>query len=157
MFDNHDTKDFDLEYFRSLIGYVAQEPVLFNRSIRENIIFGRTDVSEDEIEKACENSYANEFISRIDEGTDYLVGIKGSKLSGGQKQRVAIARAILKNPKILVLDEATSALDTKSEKEIQKALEKISKKGITTIIIAHRYLILFNYIDYQLLSMQIES
>lgn len=150
MIDNYNTKDINLEYFRSLIGYVSQEPVLFNRSIRENIVFGRDNITDKELDDACENSYANEFINRIEERLDYLVGIRGSKLSGGQKQRIAIARAILKKPKILILDEATSALDTKSEKEIQRALEKISKNGITTIIIAHRYNSIYNLIkDYQ--------
>jgi len=150
MIDNYNTKDINLEYFRSLIGYVSQEPVLFNRSIRENIVFGRDNITDKELDDACENSYANEFINRIEERLDYVVGIRGSKLSGGQKQRIAIARAILKKPKILILDEATSALDTKSEKEIQRALEKISKNGITTIIIAHRYNSIYNLIkDYQ--------
>ena len=143
--DNIDIKSYNIEYLRSLIGYVQQEPVLFNKSIRENIIFGREDKLknigdiEDLIQEACEESYANEFIKKLPNNLDYIVGIKGNKLSGGQKQRIAIARAILAKPKILILDEATSALDNKSEKEVQKALDNISQKNRTIIIIAHRF------------------
>ena len=119
------------------------EPVLLNKSFKENIIFGRdlskVDNIDDLIKEACEDAYANEFIQHIDGKYNYVVGIKGSKLSGGQKQRVAIGRAILMKPKILLLDEATSALDNKSEKEVQKALDLISKKNVTNIIIAHRF------------------
>ena len=144
--DNLEIKKYDLQYLRSLIGYVQQEPVLFNKSIRENLIFGREELLnkisnnniDDLIQKACDESYASEFINNLPDGLDYVVGIKGSKLSGGQKQRIAIARAILANPKILILDEATSALDNKSEKEVQRALDNISQKNVTTIIIAHR-------------------
>ena len=144
LIDGMDIKRYDIKYLRSLIGYVQQEPVLFNESIRENIIFGRKEQVEqlgnlDElIENACDESYATEFISKLPDQLEYVVGIKGSKLSGGQKQRVAIARAILHKPKILILDEATSALDNKSEKEVQRALDNISQKNVTTVIIAHR-------------------
>ena len=144
LIDGIDIKRYDIKYLRSLIGYVQQEPVLFNKSIRENIIFGRKDeISQlgdiDElIQNACDESYATEFISKLPDELNYIVGIKGSKLSGGQKQRVAIARAILHKPKILILDEATSALDNKSEKEVQRALDNISQKNVTTVIIAHR-------------------
>ena len=142
--DNIEIKRYNIQYLRSLIGYVQQEPVLFNKSIRENIIFGREEQLkslgniDDLIQKACDESYASEFINKLPGGLNYVVGIKGSKLSGGQKQRIAIARAILANPKILILDEATSALDNKSEKEVQRALDNISQKNVTTIIIAHR-------------------
>ena len=144
LIDGIDIKKYDLEYLRNLIGYVQQEPVLFNRSIKENVIFGREHYlktlgnPEKLVQLACEESYAKEFIEKIPEKYDYMVGIKGSKLSGGQKQRVAIARAILCEPKILILDEATSALDNKSEKEVQAALDHISEKNVTTVIIAHR-------------------
>ena len=134
-FDDYEIKTFDINYWRGMIGYVPQEPVLFNTTIRNNIIFGREDVSDEEINKACEKAYADEFVNVL--GLDYIVGIKGSRLSGGQKQRIAIARAILKKPKLLILDEATSALDNKSEKEVQKALDIVSQ-GVTTIIIAHK-------------------
>ena len=142
--DGLEIKKFDVKYLRSLIGYVQQEPVLFNKSIRENLIFGREEQLKelgniDElIENACDESYASEFIVNLPDQLGYVVGIKGSKLSGGQKQRVAIARAILHKPKILILDEATSALDNKSEKEVQRSLDNISQKNVTTIIIAHR-------------------
>jgi len=139
-----DIKRYDVKYLRSLIGYVQQEPVLFNKSIRDNLIFGREEQIrelgnvDDLIQNACDESYATEFVSKLPDQLDYVVGIKGSKLSGGQKQRIAIARAILAKPKILILDEATSALDNKSEKEVQRALDNISQKNVTTVIIAHR-------------------
>lgn len=136
LLDGIDIRNFDINYWRSLIGYVPQEPVLFNTSIRSNIIFGREKVAtERDILEACEKAYATEFVNHV--GLDYAVGIKGSKLSGGQKQRIAIARAVLTKPKLLILDEATSALDNQSEKEVQKALDIVSK-DITTIIIAHK-------------------
>ena len=145
LLDGIDIRNYDIQYLRNLIGYVEQEPVLFNRSIRDNILFGRENLLKEAgedidllIKNACDDSYASEFIDKIPEGLNYIVGINGNKLSGGQKQRISIARAILIKPKILILDEATSNLDTKSEKIVQKALDNISKKKITTIIIAHR-------------------
>lgn len=134
--DGTDIKKLDVQYFRSLIGYVQQEPVLFNDTIRSNIIFGRENVDDKAIWEALEKAYASSFVKNLG-GLDYIVGIKGNKLSGGQKQRIAIARAILTRPKLLILDEATSALDNQSEKEVQKALNELSR-GVTTIIIAHR-------------------
>ena len=146
LLDGVNIKKYDLQYLRTLIGYVQQEPVLFNSPIKDNIIFGRQELIKNEfgndtdtlIRNACKEAYAKEFIEQIPEKYDYVVGIKGSKLSGGQKQRIAIARAILCSPKILILDEATSALDNKSEKKVQKALDNISNKNVTTVIIAHR-------------------
>ena len=144
LIDGIDIKEYNLDYLRSLIGYVQQEPVLFNKSIKENLIFGREkelaelgDINE-LIEEACTDAYIKDFIEKNQEKYDYTVGVKGSKLSGGQKQRIAIARAILSKPKILILDEATSALDNQAEKEVQKALDNISEKNVTTLIIAHR-------------------
>ena len=144
LIDGIDIRKYDIRYLRSFIGYVQQEPVLFNKSIRENLIFGREeqlkqigDVDQ-LLKEACDDAYASEFINNLPDGLDYVVGIKGGKLSGGQKQRIAIARAILCKPKILILDEATSALDNKSEKEVQRALDNISQKSVTTVIIAHR-------------------
>ena len=142
--DGIEIKRFDVKYLRSLIGYVQQEPVLFNKSIRENLIFGRDEQLkelgdvDDMIQTSCDEAYASDFIKNLPDELNYVVGIKGSKLSGGQKQRVAIARAIMAKPKILILDEATSALDNKSEKEVQRALDNISSKNVTTVIIAHR-------------------
>ena len=144
LIDGLDIRKYDIRYLRSLIGYVQQEPVLFNKSIRDNLIFGREEQLssmgniDELIQNACDEAYASEFINNLPEGLDYVVGIKGGKLSGGQKQRIAIARAILCKPKILILDEATSALDNKSEKEVQRALDNISQKHVTTVIIAHR-------------------
>ena len=144
LIDGIEISRYDIQYLRSLIGYVQQEPVLFNKSIRENLIFGREEYLnsigniDDLIQTACDEAYATEFINNLPDGLDYVVGIKGGKLSGGQKQRIAIARAILARPKILILDEATSALDNKSEKEVQRALDNISQKSVTTVIIAHR-------------------
>ena len=146
LIDGVNVKEYDLKYLRSLIGYVQQEPVLFNSPIKKNIIFGRDELINNEfggnadelIREACKEAYAKEFIEKIPEKYNYMVGIKGGKLSGGQKQRIAIARAILCKPKILILDEATSALDNKSEKQVQKALDNISQKNVTTVIIAHR-------------------
>jgi ATP-binding cassette subfamily B (MDR/TAP) protein 1 len=143
MLDGYDIGTLDVNYLRSLIGYVPQEPVLFNTTIRDNIIFGREGISDEQVWGACKKAYADEFIKLNEDGIDYVVGIKGSKLSGGQKQRIAIARAILTQPKILILDEATSALDNRSEKEVQKALNKVSE-GLTTIIIAHRLSTIMN-------------
>ena len=144
LIDGINIKKYNLPYLRSLIGYVQQEPVLFNKSIKENLIFGREEIlnelgdTDTLINNALKEAYADEFVKNLKEGINYVVGIKGSKLSGGQKQRIAIARAILCEPKILILDEATSALDNKSEKEVQRALDYISQKNVTTVIIAHR-------------------
>ncbi len=122
---------------RSCIAYVAQEPLLFHRSLAENIAYGKKDATQSEIEKAAKMANAHEFINDLSKGYETLVGERGVKLSGGQRQRVAIARAMLKNAPILVLDEATSALDSESEVLIQDALWKLMKDK-TAIVIAHR-------------------
>ena len=142
--DGIDIKEFNIEYLRNLIGYVQQEPVLFNKSIKDNLIFGREKLleklgdPESLIKEACKEAYIEDFVLKNPDKYDYIVGVKGNKLSGGQKQRIAIARAILTKPKILILDEATSALDNQSEREVQEALDNISKSNVTTLIIAHR-------------------
>lgn len=130
-------EDMGTENTRSCISYVPQEPILFHRSIKENIAYAKPEASDTEIKKAAKQSHCLEFINKIDEGFDAKVGDKGVKLSGGQRQRVAIARAILKNSPVLIFDEATSALDSESESIIQDALINVMKNK-TSIVIAHR-------------------
>lgn len=137
MIDGVNVKDININWLRSNIGVVSQEPVLFDTSIRENIRLGRLDVTDDEIRAALIQANAFDFIQNLPGKIDTNVGTGGSTLSGGQKQRIAIARALVRNPKILLLDEATSALDTESEKLVQDALNKAAE-GRTTIVIAHR-------------------
>lgn len=122
---------------RHAIAYVPQEPLLFHRSLRENIAYGKLDATDQEIIEAATKAYAMEFIQKLPDGLDTIVGERGVKLSGGQRQRIAIARAILKDAPILILDEATSALDSESEVLIQKALSTLME-GRTSIVIAHR-------------------
>ncbi|MED6126995.1 hypothetical protein PIB30_083852 [Stylosanthes scabra] len=135
--DGCDIREFDLRSLRSHIALVSQEPALFGGSIRDNIVYGKIDASEDEIRKAARLANAHEFISSMRDGYDTFCGERGVQLSGGQKQRIAIARAILKNPSILLLDEATSALDSVSENLVQDSLEKMMV-GRTCVVIAHR-------------------
>ncbi|XP_067865081.1 ATP-dependent translocase ABCB1-like isoform X3 [Heterodontus francisci] len=135
--DGHDIRSLNVRHFRKFIGVVSQEPVLFATTIAGNIRFGREDVTDTEIEMATKEANAYDFIMKLPDKFNTLVGERGTQLSGGQKQRIAIARALVRNPKILLLDEATSALDTESEAVVQAALDKASK-GRTTILIAHR-------------------
>ncbi|KAG1339955.1 hypothetical protein G6F62_005599 [Rhizopus arrhizus] len=136
--DGRNLCDYNVAWLRSQIGVVSQEPVLFNMTIKQNILMGiNREVSNDEIVEACKKANCHSFISKLPDGYDTLVGEHGGMLSGGQKQRIAIARAILKNPPILLLDEATSALDTQSERLVQAALNAASADR-TTIVIAHR-------------------
>ncbi|KAJ2964662.1 hypothetical protein NQZ79_g546 [Umbelopsis isabellina] len=138
LLDGHDLRDLNLRWLRSNIGVVSQEPVLFNMTIKQNLLMGATKtVTEEEIIEACKKANCHNFITQLPQGLDTLVGEHGGMLSGGQKQRIAIARALLKNPAILLLDEATSALDTQSERLVQKALD-VASKDRTTIVIAHR-------------------
>jgi ATP-binding cassette subfamily B protein len=122
---------------RQNIAYVPQEPMLFHRTIRDNIRYGEIEAGSQAVEAVAKMAHAHEFISNLSHGYDTLVGERGIKLSGGQRQRVAIARAMLKNAPILILDEATSALDSESEVLIQDALWKLME-GRTAIVIAHR-------------------
>ncbi|XP_049809971.1 ATP-dependent translocase ABCB1-like [Schistocerca nitens] len=135
--DGHDIRKLNVGWLRSQIGVVGQEPVLFQTSIAENIRYGRDGSTMEEIIEAAKMANAHDFISKLPQGYDTLVGERGAQLSGGQKQRIAIARALVRRPKILLLDEATSALDTGSEAKVQAALDKASV-GRTTIIVAHR-------------------
>ncbi|ANG95373.1 metal ABC transporter permease [Brucella pseudogrignonensis] len=135
--DGQDVRDVTQESLRKVIGMVPQDTVLFNDTIAYNIRYGRTDASDQDVEKAAEMAQISGFIKHLPEGYQAMVGERGLKLSGGEKQRVAIARTILKAPPILILDEATSALDTATEQEIQSALDIVSR-GRTTLVIAHR-------------------
>jgi ATP-binding cassette, subfamily B, bacterial len=135
--DGIDIASQNVSSYRTSIGVVPQDVILFGGTIRENIAYGKPDATQDEIIKAAEQSNSMEFISGFPDGFDTIVGDRGIKLSGGQKQRIAIARALLKDPSILLLDEATSALDAESERIVQEALEKLME-GRTSIIIAHR-------------------
>ncbi|MCD6578150.1 ABC transporter ATP-binding protein [bacterium] len=135
--DGRDIKNYSVRDLRSIIGYVSQEPFLFNDTIYNNIAYGNMNVKKDAIIEAAKASNSYDFIEQLPQGFDTIVGERGYSLSGGQRQRIAIARALIKNPHILILDEATSALDSESEKIVQDALE-ILMKGRTNIIIAHR-------------------
>lgn len=135
--DGKDIRNVTLRSLRENIGVVAQDVYLFAGSVRENIAYGKTDATDEQIEAAAKLAGAHDFISELPDGYDTYVGERGVKLSGGQKQRISIARLFLKNPPILILDEATSALDNESEKLVQESLEKLAK-GRTTFTIAHR-------------------
>jgi ATP-binding cassette subfamily B protein len=135
--DGDDIRDVTLASLRRNIGVVFQEPMLFARTIRENLQVGRPDATDAEMIEALERAQAIEFISRQTDGLDTVIGERGRSLSGGERQRLSIARALLKNPPILILDEATSALDAATEQKLQRALDEVMK-GRTTFVIAHR-------------------
>src|SRR5438309_3431189 len=135
--DGVDVRSFPVQEYRRNIGIVLQEPFLFFGTIAENIAYGRPSASREEIIAAAKAARAHEFILRLAEGYDSLVGERGQSLSGGERQRISIARALLIDPAILILDEATSSVDTETEREIQEALDNLVR-GRTTIAIAHR-------------------
>ncbi len=135
--DGHEIREYNMDSLRQQISIVLQDVFLFYGTVRENILFGRPDATQDELISAAQAANAHEFIMQLPEGYDTLIGERGVKLSGGQKQRLSIARAVLKDAPILILDEATSSVDTETELFIQQALEHLMK-GRTTIIIAHR-------------------
>jgi subfamily B ATP-binding cassette protein MsbA len=143
--DGVDVREATLASLRAGIALVTQETVLFNTSVRSNIAYGRPDIPLAEVERAARMAHAEEFIQALPQGYDTVVGERGVMLSGGQRQRIAIARAFLKDAPILLLDEATSALDAESEREVQRALERLMGIGEggqgahrTTLVIAHR-------------------
>ena len=143
LLDGVDIRKYKQSYLRNHVGLVQQDVFLFSDSVNFNIAYGKIKASEQEIEQAAKLAAADNFISALPEGYETKVGERGVKLSGGQKQRIAIARAFLKNPPVMVFDEATSALDTKTEKQIQKSLDKLAESR-TTLIIAHRLSTIIN-------------
>ncbi len=141
--DNINIKDYDLENLRNLIGVVSQTPILFNDSIKNNILLGNLNATDKEINEAIKSSNLEDLIMKLPNGLETKVGENGVKLSGGEKQRLSIARAIIKNPQILILDEATASLDSESEKKVHKAIDNIITNR-TVIIIAHRLSTIIN-------------
>ena len=137
LIDGKSIYDVKANSLRSNIGIVQQEVFLFTGTIKENILYGKSNATDEELIKAAKMANIHEFIEGLPDGYDTYIGERGVKLSGGQKQRISIARVFLKNPSILILDEATSALDNVTEKIIQESLEKLCK-GRTTIVVAHR-------------------
>ncbi|CAI2362575.1 unnamed protein product [Moneuplotes crassus] len=138
LIDQQDLKSVNLRKYRHLVGYVGQEPCLFNETIRENMLNSYPDATEDNIIKALEKAHAWEFVKNLKGKIDHSVGSVGCLLSGGQKQKIAIARALVRNPQLLIFDEATSALDIQSEKKVQEAIDSIGGESITKVVIAHR-------------------
>jgi len=135
--DGIDLREVTLRSLRGQIGIVAQDTILFSGTVRENILYGNPDASDDELLAVARAAHVEEFVAELPEGYDTLLGERGTKLSGGQRQRIAIARAFLIDPRILILDEATSALDSESERLIQDALARLMRER-TSVIIAHR-------------------
>lgn len=137
LLDGVDMETLDLRTFRSYVSVVAQESVLFEGSVRDNVTYGLTDVSDDRVIVALEDANALEFVTAMPDGWDTVVGERGSRMSGGQRQRLAIARALVRDPRVLLLDEPTSALDTESESAVHEALGRLMR-GRTTLVVAHR-------------------
>ncbi|NJO65728.1 MAG: ABC transporter ATP-binding protein [Richelia sp. RM2_1_2] len=135
--DDIDLREFNLQSLRKAMGIVSQDTFLFNDSVRNNIAYGKSEASDEEVIAAAKRANAYEFITKLSQGFDTIIGDRGVMLSGGQRQRLAIARALLQNPDILILDEATSALDTVSERLVQEAIDDLSRER-TTLVIAHR-------------------
>jgi ATP-binding cassette subfamily B protein len=137
LLDGVDMESMDLRDYRSWLSVVPQESILFEGSVRENVTYGMTDVPQEAVRAALRDANALEFIDRMPQGLDTVVGERGARLSGGQKQRLAIARALIRDPRVLVLDEATSALDSRSEALVQQALTRLVR-GRTVFVVAHR-------------------
>lgn len=139
-----DLRSFNLRSYRRRIGYVGQEPCLFNATIKENLLNSNSEATDEEIWEALRMATADKFVKKLPKGINSDVGSIGGKLSGGQKQRIAIARALIRKPDMLIFDEATSALDTNSEEKVQAAIDKIGEAGITKVVIAHRLTTIMN-------------
>ena len=137
MIDGKDIRDFSRHDLRSLFGMVLQDTWLFNGTIKENLVYGKLDASDEEIQEACKIAYVDHFVQTLENGYETIIDEESSNISQGQKQLLTIARAFLKNPKILILDEATSSVDTRTEVLIQKGMEKLME-GRTSFVIAHR-------------------
>lgn len=137
LLDGQDMAEIDLRTYRQFLSVVSQETILFQGTVRENVVYGATGVTEEQLQQAIADANATEFIENLPDGLDTRIGEEGMKLSGGQRQRLAIARALIRNPNVLILDEATSALDTATERQIQNALEHLME-GRTTFVVAHR-------------------
>jgi len=137
LIDGHDLREITLASLRAQIGLVTQQTILFNDTVRYNVAYGRIEAGEEAIINALKAAYANDFVQKLPQGLDTMIGEQGVRLSGGERQRLAIARALLKDPPILILDEATSSLDSEAEREVQQALDRLIK-GRTTLVIAHR-------------------
>jgi ATP-binding cassette subfamily B protein len=137
LLDDRDTAELDLRQVRGFFSVVPQESVLFEGSVRENVAYGLSDVSDERLENALRDANALELVRALPEGWDTVVGERGARLSGGQRQRLAIARALIRDPRVLLLDEATSALDSTAESAVQEALERL-RQGRTTLVVAHR-------------------
>ncbi len=137
LLDGYDVRALTLASLRDAIAYVGQDALLFDDSVRANILMGRPGASEEEVIAAAKAAAAHGFISELPQGYATRVGLGGGRLSGGQRQRVVLARALLRNPRVLLLDEATSALDTESEAAVQEGLQRL-RRGRTTIVVAHR-------------------
>lgn len=137
LIDSYNINDINLHYYRKNISVVPQDSILFSGSIKENITYGLTNISEEVLDNAISAANLSEFIESLPDGVDTKVGEHGDKLSGGQRQRISIARALRRDPKVIIFDEATSALDSVSEKQILDALDNLAK-GRTTFVVAHR-------------------
>ena len=135
--DGIDLRDIELDSFRRRLGIVSQDTFLFNASVRDNLMYGKPEATEQDLQDALRRANAHEFVMNLSQGVETMIGDRGVLLSGGQRQRLAIARALLQGPEILILDEATSALDTVSERLVQKAIDELSRDR-TTLVIAHR-------------------
>ena len=136
--DGHDLHGLDLRTYRRQIGVVPQTTLLFNGTLRENVIYGLEDVSDESLWRVLADANLAEFVRSLPAGLETPLGESGTRLSGGQRQRLAIARALVRNPRLVILDEATSALDTESERLVQEALARLTH-GRTTLIVAHRF------------------